>query len=100
MSADTFSHEIAWLGLTLKVPEDWEIVRHSVAVERGSLIFVDRRRQRLELGWLSVKSEPDLEHWARDLEQEERRTNAEASLRRLDFKGGWRALETRRCSRR
>ena len=93
MATDTCTHEVAWLGLTLKVPEDWEIVRHSVAVQRGSLIFVDRRRQRLELGWLSVKSEPDLDHWASDLEQEQRRLDAEVRLRRHAHRGGWQALE-------
>lgn len=91
--ARALRYEVSWLGLELAVPEDWEIVRHGVSAKRGSLIFVDRRRQRLELGWLAVRQEPDLDRWASDLEQEERRTQPGARLRELRLAGGWRAIQ-------
>jgi hypothetical protein len=92
---DSTLHDVVWLGLKLSVPKDWEIVRHSVSHARGSLIFVDRRRQRLELGWLALGNKPDLERWAADLEREEKRRDAAAKLRHFRVKGGWRALERR-----
>ena len=50
-----------WLGLSFEVPKEWEIVRHSTSTERGRLVLVDRRRQRLEVCWSECKKEPDLE---------------------------------------
>jgi hypothetical protein len=46
------TEEIRWLGMRLIVPADWEIVRHSVRPEKGRLVLVDRRRQRLQLSWV------------------------------------------------
>ena len=51
---------VAWLGLEFRVPNDWQIVRHGIAVQRGSLTFVDRRRERLTLSWRDCQREPDL----------------------------------------
>ena len=52
---------IQWLGLRLCVPADWQVVRHSLAADRGGLVFVDRYRQRLQLNWTQVPCEPDLD---------------------------------------
>jgi len=50
---------IEWLGMQIHVPADWEIVRHSVNQHAGSLIMVDRRRQRMQLSWTECASPPD-----------------------------------------
>jgi hypothetical protein len=42
---------IEWLGMLFLVPDDWEIVRHSVNEKTGSLILVDRRCQRMQVTW-------------------------------------------------
>lgn len=63
---------IRWLGMGITIPDDWEIAKHSVKVDRGQLSFVDRRHQRLQVGWTACKRRPD-EKWifedfrARDL---------------------------------
>ncbi len=52
-------NEIEWLGMRFCVPPDWEIVRHSPSGKSGSLVFVDRRRQRMQLSWTECPSRPD-----------------------------------------
>lgn len=51
---------VEWHGLALRVPSDWEIVRHGLSPAVGTLRFVDRRRERLSLSWAVVRSSPDL----------------------------------------
>jgi hypothetical protein len=58
---DLFSQRIEWLGIALRVPEDWQIIRHGLSPKKGRLSFVDRRRQRMELVWTRCDREPDLE---------------------------------------
>ena len=55
----TWQH-VEWHGLALRVPSDWEIVRHGLSLAVGTLRFVDRRRERLSLSWAAVRSSPDL----------------------------------------
>ncbi len=55
-----------WLGLEFEVPAEWEIVRHATNAARGSLIVVDRRRQRLEVRWSDCAKAPDLERLVHD----------------------------------
>jgi len=57
---------ISWLALGFCVPEDWEIVRHGIGFERGSLVFVDRVRQRLSVSWTACPRAPDLERLLSD----------------------------------
>jgi hypothetical protein len=52
--------EICWMGLRLCVPLDWEIRRHGISPEIGSLVFVDHRTQRMEVRWQRPDKEPDL----------------------------------------
>jgi hypothetical protein len=66
---------IEWLGMRMQVPDEWEIVRHSVSPQKGRLVFVDRREQRLQVSWLAAASRPDLEratsdYRSRDLEED------------------------------
>jgi hypothetical protein len=49
---------IEWLGMLFLVPCEWEIVRHSLNTKAGSLILVDRRRQRLQLSWTECEKIP------------------------------------------
>jgi len=51
---------IEWFGMRLWVPAEWEIASHSVRSERGRLVFVDRRQERLQLSWAAVRRPPDL----------------------------------------
>jgi hypothetical protein len=51
---------VKWLGIRLRVPKDWEIVRHSVNLEKGSLVFVNRRRETLRLLWRDCERALDL----------------------------------------
>lgn len=51
---------VEWHGLALRVPGDWEIVRHGLSPAVGTLRFVDRRRERLALSWVAVRNPPDL----------------------------------------
>lgn len=64
---------VRWLGLSFSVPKDWEIVRHSASCEQGSLVFVDRRTQRLTLSWTRCQNEPDLERVLGDYQSKERK---------------------------
>jgi hypothetical protein len=52
---------VDWLGLHAEVPDDWEIVKHSTKFGRGTLVFVDRRRQRMQLSWAACATPPDAE---------------------------------------
>lgn len=51
---------IHWMGISLCVPSDWEIRRHGISPEAGSLVFVDRRIQRMEVIWQRPAKEPDV----------------------------------------
>jgi hypothetical protein len=83
---------IEWLGLRFKAPADWEIVRHSLSLERGSLGLVDRRRERMELFWTKLEHEPDLDHMLRDQESRELGAEPGATLGPLDAPRGWRGF--------
>jgi len=56
----SLARAVEWLGIRLRVPEDWEIVRHGLDPARGRLVWVDRRRERLTLAWSRCPAEPDL----------------------------------------
>lgn len=56
--------EISWMGLRMRVPPDWEIRRHGISPDAGSLVFVDRRVQRMEVMWQRPAKEPDLNRTA------------------------------------
>lgn len=59
---DNDAKEIRWMGLRMCVPRTWEIKRHGISPVRGSLIFVDRRRQRLEINWQRPPKRPHIAH--------------------------------------
>ncbi len=83
------AQRVEWLGLGLSVPAGWEIVRHSLSAEVGSLRFVDRRRERLVISWAQCKSAPDLSRLV-----EEMRREAEAGSGSEPFRyGPWRGIQ-------
>lgn len=73
-ASNAFDQWIEWLGVRFCVPHDWQLVRHGLRPQHGSLVFVDRRVQRLTVSWTECRSEPDLERLLSDyrakLEQE------------------------------
>ncbi|MEM8739526.1 MAG: hypothetical protein AAGG38_13770 [Planctomycetota bacterium] len=92
---------IEWLGLEIKVPGQrgpdsaqgpWELVRHGVSLRKGSLVFADRRRQRLQVIWTACSQRPDVgqllkDHRTRQLEQD-----ADARFTAATLPAGWRGL--------
>lgn len=57
---------VAWMGLQLNTPADWEIIAHSIDRKRGSLTFIDRRRQRMLLSWARTSQPIDLNRSMQD----------------------------------
>ncbi len=55
---NTATH-IDWLGFHCEVPLDWEISKHGIKPAIGSLTFVDRYQQRMQLGWTKCSKKPD-----------------------------------------
>src|SRR5690242_13516978 len=87
------SQQIEWMGVAFRVPEDWQIVRHSLTLDRGGLTLVDRRGQRLQLRWNTVKQEPGVERMI-DHEREEQQKAGTSEVRALRGFGGWRVLRS------
>jgi hypothetical protein len=82
------------MGVAFRVPDDWQIVRHSVSLERGSLTLVDRRVQRLQLSWSTVPQEPDVERMIDHERGELEKTESGAEIRALRGFGAWQVIET------
>jgi hypothetical protein len=82
---------ISWLSLGFRVPDDWEIVRHGIGFDRGSLVFVDRVRQRLSVSWTACPRAPNLERLLSDFESQPL-TAGEKVLAQSD-RFGFRVLE-------
>lgn len=87
---------IDWLGLRLRVPGEWAMVRHSAKVDRGRLAFVDRRRERLLAYWSACPGEPDWDRMFSDHESLERQAHPGARFIRASDWFGWQVLQ-RRC---
>jgi hypothetical protein len=83
---------IEWLGLRFKVPTDWEIVRHSLSPEKGSLGLVDRRRERMELFWTHLEREPDLDRMLGDQKSRELGAEPGTTFGELGAPRSWRGF--------
>lgn len=83
------NQSIHWLGLRLSVPEEWQVVRHSLSPARGRLTLVDRYRQRLELNWTRCEREPDVERMLSDDRARQLEHQPDARLESLEA-GDWR----------
>jgi hypothetical protein len=84
---------VEWMGLRLKVPDDWQVVRHGLSPELGSLVLVDRRRQRLTVSWTQCQSRPDLEQLLRDYRERVLADAQSAELGVLRLAQHWRILK-------
>lgn len=85
---------VRWMGLRFRVPCDWQMVRHSKNAARGNLVFVDRRRERLEVHWLDCRQEPDVERMLDNQRSLALSQDAQAKTEPLNGLGAWRALRT------
>lgn len=85
---------VRWLGLRFRVPCDWQMVRHSKNPEKGSVVFVDRRRERLEVHWQDCSNEPDLERMVDNQRSLAKKQDPEAHTEFLRGLGNWRGLRT------
>ena len=90
MMKDDPQDSVEWLGIHLRVPSEWQIVRHSTVCERGMLAFVDRRIERLRMSWQSLEREPELGHMLNDQRSREQREHQYARLGELRGIHGWR----------
>jgi len=86
---DESSEIVKWLGVHLRVPRQWEIVRHSLGLEKGSLVFVDRRRETLRLYWTSCERAPDLNRMLDDMRGKASLEFSGAKLAELRGHPGW-----------
>ena len=80
---------VQWLGLRMRVPKEWEIVRHSLSLENGNLVFVDRRRERMRVYWRDCRNAPDLARMLDDQRGKESLEHPGAKLRELNGHAGW-----------
>lgn len=85
---------VRWMGIRFRVPKDWQIVRHSKSLEKGTLVLVDRRRERLEVHWLDCRNEPDLERMIDNQKSLAKKQDPEAKAELLSGLNAWRGLRT------
>jgi hypothetical protein len=90
MVTATCTQTVAWLGLRLGVPGDWQVVRHGLSPSRGSLTLIDRYRQRMELGWRQCNNEPDLDHMIGDDRARQLQQHPDAHIEDLEPVADWR----------
>lgn len=80
---------IDWLGIHVEVPANWEIAGHGRNPDRGKLVFVDRRRQRLELTWLACRTRPDGALIMKERHLKDRAMHGAESCGAVQRKNGW-----------
>jgi hypothetical protein len=95
-SIPELTQAVHWLALGFRVPIDWEIVRHGVGFERGSLVFVDRFRQRLSVSWTACPRVPNLERLLSDFENQPLMVGETLLTQNDHF--GFRVLECKKSS--
>ena len=52
---------VSWLGISIDVPVEWELLQFSRMAKAGNLAWADRYEFRLELTWKEAASAPDLD---------------------------------------
>lgn len=85
---------VHWSGLRFEVPRDWWLTRYGLDPDRGSLTWVDRRRQRLQLHWVRCGKPPDLTALTLDVGARERVLSPDGRVTRFDADGPWRGWVT------
>ncbi len=86
---DELTQVVEWLGLRLRVPVEWEIVRHSLSLDNGSLVFVDRRRETLRIFWRDCERAPDLNRMLSDQRSKDVLDFPGANIKELKGHSGW-----------
>ncbi len=94
--AEALTQEIVWLGMRLTTPAEWDIVRHAVSPKTGSLVMIDRRRQRLQLTWRTLQRAADLGQMIADYKSRDAQERPNARVTELDRVNGWRSLRRTR----
>ncbi|MEM9914996.1 MAG: hypothetical protein AAF911_08545 [Planctomycetota bacterium] len=87
--------EIEWLGVRLGVPADWEIVRHGISPRKGSLVFADRTRQRLQVTWTACTKRPDVARLLADHRAKQREQDPDLVVTTPVLPAGWRGMQRR-----
>jgi len=85
--------DVEWLGVRLHAPADWEIVRHGTAPRKGSLVFADRTRQRLQVTWTACGKRPDVARLLADHCAKQREQDAEVVITTPLLPAGWRGMQ-------
>ncbi len=80
---------VAWMGMALHTPRDWEIIRHATGLDNGRLAWVDRRRQRLVLSWARTTQRPDLAQAIADYKAMDREDHGSLAFTNLRAYPGW-----------
>jgi hypothetical protein len=83
---------IYWLGMRLSVPDDWEVVRHGIHARKGRLVFVDRRRQRLVLSWVTTDRPPEVARLLEDYRNRDLEEDSDRRFTDLPPTAGWRGI--------
>src|ERR1039457_2906578 len=86
---DELTQVVEWLGLRFRVPVEWEIVRHSLSLDNGSLVFVDRRRETLRIYWRDCERPPELNRMVSDQRSKDILEFAGATVKDLNGQAGW-----------
>jgi hypothetical protein len=71
---------IVWLGLSLRLPAEWELVGHSLSPRKGRLMFADRRRQRMQVNWTACRIAPPIDKMLGDYRAKAEASDHSASL--------------------
>lgn len=80
--------QTVWMGFRLETPGEWEILRHAIRREQGRLVFVDRRRQRLQLSWARM-NRPDVSQVMTDYRNRDREENPDVRFEPIHSLNGW-----------
>ncbi len=83
---------VEWLGVRMALPRSWEIVRHGVSPRKGSLVFADRTRQRLQLTWTQCVQPPDVTRLLSDHRAEQVETDPDARFEAAALPAPWRGV--------
>lgn len=82
---------VRWMGLVAHVPADWQIIRHGLNPLKGSLHFMDRREQRMQLTWTRCRTRPAIERLLSDYQAAQLQRDPDARFTDFDAPGGWQA---------
>ncbi len=86
---------VDWHGLHVALPVPWEVIRHGTSPLKGSLVFADRTRQRLQVTWTACRKAPDVDRLLSDHRAKQLRANGEAKFDEAEPAEGWRGLVRR-----